>query len=252
MSEKDVFQPSIGELLASYEWGQVFQHETRVAILMYLRMNKQLSFQELVQLLEKSPSTVHHHLQILIKGGIVREITEAEPHKQFEPKHYELTRHPFPAYSFHNIHELPSEYQRDAFLITTKLHQISLLFLYQAADLFKKYLDSIEKELLTNKNLDPNKLKKIWTESLIPSAGKTSEIPFKEIFYFGTQVSDLVYSQYRAELERFHEKLVKMIRKEQESHENIPKPFFIFHIAAPLGKPYQSDHKLDYDLKGME
>ena len=147
--------------------------------------------------------------------------------------------------SFHNIHELPDEYQRDAFLITTKLHQISLFFLNQATNLFKQYLDSIEKELLTNKNLDPDILKKIWTESQIPSSEEISEIPFKEIFYFGTQVSDIVYSQYRAELELFHEKLVKLIRKEQASHETISKPHFIFHLAAPLGIPYQINQEKD-------
>jgi DNA-binding transcriptional ArsR family regulator len=238
---KKMFPPTKEELLESYRWGQIFQHETRISIQMYLRMNGRLSFSQIVNLVNKSRSTVHHHLQIMIKGGIVNEVIDTESRGQFDPKFYELTKHPYPAYSFHNIHELPEENQKDAFLMTTKLHQVSLFYLNQVENLFKHYLDSITEQLLTNKNLDPKDLKKIWTDSLIPSKKEMLEIPFNEIHYFAAQVSESVYTKYREELEIFNEKLFDLIKEEQKTHQNISKPHFIFNIAAPLGRPYRVD-----------
>ncbi len=239
---KKIFQSTQEELLAMFKWGQVLQHETRIQILMFLRMNPQLSFSEIVQFVKKSRSTVHHHLQIMIKGGIVREVLETRGKNQkqtFQPKYYELTPQPYPYYSFHNIHELPKENQKDMLLLTTKMHQMSMFFLHQVETVFQAYLDAIEKEILTNKTLSTSDLKRIWFESRLPSSGKISDIPFNELFYFGTQVSDAVYSKYRVELEHFHEKLVEMIRDEQAKGKSVSKPHFIFTLSAPLGRPYQ-------------
>ena len=238
---KKIFPSSKEELLESFRWGQIFQHETRIAIQMFLRMNNQLSFSQIVNLVGKSRSTVHHHLQIMIKGGIVREIVDSDSRGQFDPKFYELIKPPYPAYSFHNIHELPEKHQKDALLITTKLHQVSLFYLNQVQKVFKQYLDSIEKQLLTNEKIKPSDLKKIWTESVIPDTDSFTDVPFSEIHYFGTQVSESVYSKYREELEIFNEKLIDLIQNEQKSQQNIPKPYFIFNLAAPLGRPYQVD-----------
>ena len=83
---KKMFPPSKGELLKSYHWGQILEHETRISILMYLRMNGRLSFSQIVDLVNKSRSTVHHHLQIMIKGGIIHEVLDSESDKDDESK----------------------------------------------------------------------------------------------------------------------------------------------------------------------
>ena len=240
---KKIFPPSKEELLENFRWGQIFQHETRISIQMYLRMNNRLSFSQIVKLVNKSRSTVHHHLQLMIKGGIVREVSDSESRGQFDPKYYELTKHPFPAYSFHNIHELPEKNQKDAFLITTKLHQVSVFYLNQIQELFKQYLDNIEKQLLTNKNLRGSDLKKIWKDSIIPKTDSISDILFNEIYYFGTQVSESIYAKYREELELFNEKLLSFVQEEQKTQKNVSKPYFIFNLAAPLGRPYIIDQE---------
>ena len=239
---KKMFPPSKEDLLESYRSGQVFQHETRISIQMYLRMNGRLSFSQIVNLVDKSRSTVHYHLQIMIKAGIVHEVVDSDSRGQFDPKFYELTRHPYPAYSFHNIHELPEENQKDAFLITTKLHQVSLFYLNQVQNLFKKYLDTITEQLLTNKDIDKSDLKKIWKDSVIPGSEAISEIMFNEIHYFAAQVSEPIYTKYREELELFNEKLFDLITEEKTANKNISKPHFIFNIAAPLGKPYRVEN----------
>ncbi|UCE12213.1 MAG: winged helix-turn-helix transcriptional regulator [Candidatus Heimdallarchaeota archaeon] len=241
-TSKKVFQPTKEELIASYEWGQLLQNDTRISILMYLRMNDSLSFSQLTHLLGKSRSTVHHHLQKMIKGGIVREIPTSEPRSQFDPKFYELTPRPLPPFSFHNIHELPIEKQEDALLTTTKVHQSSLFYSYQILDLFKLFLDKIE-----NENLKPSEFQDIVTGTARLPVAKNHDVAFKDIFYFSTQVNEQVYNEYRDELEKFHEKLIQLREKNEKIGGDKRRPYFIFHVSAPLGKPFmiRSDNRKD-------
>ncbi len=247
-SEKKVFQPSQQELIRYYEWGKIVQNDTRLAILMYLRMNRQLSFSQLTQLLKKSKSTVHHHLQILIRGGIVQEVETSLVRDQFDPKYYELTPRPRSFFSFHNIHELPIEKQKEAFLTSTKIHQNSIFYLYQMMDLFKEYLDTIEEEILTNQELTPQDLQMMWKGVSESPIKVSTKLDFKDFFYFSTQVNEEVYLQYKKELDDFHERLVQLSNKNLEKGGVKQKPYFIFHVSAPLGKPFvvaEEEEKLE-------
>ena len=235
-SGKKVFQPSKEELIDSYKWAQLLQNDTRISILMYLRMNEQVSFSNLTQLLDKSRSTVHHHLQKMIKGGIIREVQRSEPQGQFEPKYYELTPRPTPSFSFHNIHELPPEKQDDALLTTTKLHQTSLFYLNQILEIFKMYLDAIE-----NEDLETQEVLAKWARTATTPNVKDNSVDFSDIFYFSTQVNEQVYRIYREELENFHEKLIQIREQNEKNGGDKKRPYFIYHVSAPLGKPYLID-----------
>jgi DNA-binding transcriptional ArsR family regulator len=237
-SEKDFFEPTKEELIKYYDWGRLFQNETRIKILMYLRMNERLSFSQLRRLIGKSRSTIHHHLQKMIQGGIVREVDEHKSRRQFAPKFYELSKQYIPAFSFHNINQLPLENQAEAFLINVKLHQTALFYLSQILDIFTNYLDSMEKIVSAGKELDPRELLKMWEGTSNIESLTSQPIKFKDIFYFSTQVNEAVYRKYKTEMDELHERIVKYREEDEKQGGSKKKPYFIHHISAPLGKPY--------------
>lgn len=68
---------------------KLLQHETRFSIVMFLIIFGELSLSKLASLVDKTKPTVHHHLQLLITEGIVKEIENLE-RNQFDPKYYQL------------------------------------------------------------------------------------------------------------------------------------------------------------------
>ena len=232
---------SPAKLAKQYMNGALLQNDTRVNILMYLRMNERLSFSQLKKLIGKSKSTLHHHLQIMIKGGIVQEVIEESPRSQFDPKFYELVPRPMKAYSFAFIDKLPKHQQVDAFLTTTKLTQSSMFYLYQIIALLKYYLDNMEKIILSEEEqTDPDELQKMWE-------GSSSEelfnqiVSFKDIFIFSTPVNEKVYKEYIKELKILQDKLYAMREEDESKGGSKNRPYFIYHLSAPLGKPYLLD-----------
>ncbi|MFX0183938.1 MAG: winged helix-turn-helix domain-containing protein [Candidatus Hodarchaeota archaeon] len=236
--EKDYFEPTKEELIKYYDWGRLFQNETRVKILMYLRMNERLSFSQLRRLIGKSRSTIHHHLQKMIQGGIVLEVDEHKSRRQFTPKFYELSKQFLPAFSFHNINKLPLEKQADAFLINVKLHRTALFYLSQILEIFTSYLNSIEEIISIGNKSDVHELNKIWEGTSNIESLASHPVKFKDIFYFSTQVNEAVYRKYKKEMDELHDRIVKYMEEDEKHGGSKKKPYFIHHISAPLGKPY--------------
>lgn len=235
--ERSIFDPSKEELITGHERALLLQNKTRLAILMYLRMNSKLAFGKLVDLLGKSRSTVHHHLQKLIEGNIVREVEEQTERGQFDPKFYELVPNPVFPIDFKNITEVPIEDQQEVFLTYTKIHQNNLFYLYQLVDLFKAYLDGIENDI-NSMAIKSTDILDIWNGNRNPSLKKPTEIKFNEFFYFGTQVNEEVYKEYKKEMHIFHDKLIKLREKNEKLTGDKSRPYFLFHVSAPLGKPF--------------
>ncbi len=69
---------------------RLFQNETRFQIWGLLSMFKELSFSEICKKLEKSKSTVHHHLQKLIEIGLIEVKREEKVRGSIPAKIYAL------------------------------------------------------------------------------------------------------------------------------------------------------------------
>jgi len=215
------------------EIGKLLQNETRYGIVMYLRMNKRLNYGDIVRLTGKSKSTVHHHLQKLIKGGLVQEIETPEPRDQFTPKSYELVPNPKRIYDFSTISSLPVEQQVSALLTTTKLHQYANLNLHQILDVFSNFLDGIDKKIVGNDHVDPEELKNI-----LDHKSDDVSLKFNDIHFYSIKVSEIVYQEYKREMEKIYTKLSALVKEEKAKKESVAEPHFIYHVAAPLGKQF--------------
>lgn len=219
-----------------YDFGELLQNETRISILMYLRMNEHLSFSQIAELVGKSRSTVHHHLQKMIQGGIIRERSNEKPRDQFDPKFYELIK-PAQAYSFDSIPELPKEQQIQALLTTTKIHKTSLFFLHRILELLANNLNNMEEIIKTSgESVDPGELLKMWEGT--SEKTKDQPIKHKDIFIYNVPVSENVYHEYIRLITELQGKIGDIRQQEEKEGGSSGSPYFIYHIAAPLGKPY--------------
>ncbi|MFW9997036.1 MAG: winged helix-turn-helix domain-containing protein [Candidatus Odinarchaeota archaeon] len=219
--------------------GELLQNDTRLSILMYLRMNARLSFGEIARLVGKSKSTVHHHLQKLIGGGLVREIQSQEQRNQFNPKYYQLVPGPKKVYTFSDINQLPLEEQVSAFLTTTKLSQHAFFYLYQILGLLNNYLDTMEKIIESDEGqAHPEILQKLWEGA--PEFVNQEQFPikFKDIYYFNTLMSEKVYRKYIKELSELQTRISEYKEQDEKQGGSKKKPYFIYHVFAPLGKPF--------------
>ncbi|MFW9997035.1 MAG: winged helix-turn-helix domain-containing protein [Candidatus Odinarchaeota archaeon] len=211
--------------------GEVLQNDTRFDIFMYLRMNVRLSFSDIVHLTGKSRSTIHHHLQKLIEGGLVQEVETQEQRNQFDPKYYELVPGPKRVYDFSKITTLPLNEQISAFLTTTKLHQRSIFHLNQILDLFSRYLDKIEDVITAGKDqITPSDLHKMLEDPY--------SIKFSDLYFYSIKMSENAYREYRRELEKVYEKMSEFIEFEKKRGESKEEYYFMYHISAPLGRQY--------------
>jgi len=226
---------------------KLLQNDTRINILMYLRMNERLSLSQLTKLVGKSKSTVHHHIQRMIQGGIIQEISEIEPQKahpkQIEQKYYELAALKYPSHSFEHIRDLPEDKQTEAFLATTKISKNVIFYLNQILDLLNNYLDTMEEIIEESEGeLYPKELHEMW-EGTSETRPVFTEHPvkFKEIYYYATQVNEKVYRKFIKESIEMQSR-IREYREQNEANSGSTKnPYFIYHISAPLGKPFVLD-----------
>ena len=230
------FSNGLSQLIHTYQYGQLLQNETRLNILMYLRMNGSLSFSQLTDLVGKSKSTVHHHLNKMIQGGLIQEVETNGPRGQFDPKYYELVSTPKAIYTFDDISRLPLEQQTEAFLTTAKLSRNTLYYFYQIINQLTFYLDAIEKVIIDDRDINPVELQRMWDGS--SNRIKDQPIKLKDIFYYLTQMSENVYSKYIEELKALHERMSNYRKQEEKQGGSKKRTYFINIFAAPLGKQY--------------
>jgi DNA-binding transcriptional ArsR family regulator len=228
---------------------KLLQNDTRINILMYLRMNERLSLSQLTKLVGKSKSTVHHHIQRMIQGGIIQEISEIKPQKahlkQLEQKYYELAALKYPSHSFEHIRDLPEDKQTEVFLATTKISKNVIFYLNQILDLLNNYLDAMEEIIEESEGkLPPKELLEMW-EGTSQDRPIFTEHPvkFREIFYYATQVSEEVYRKYIEESIKLQSKIIRFREQNEMKSGSTKNPYFIYHISAPLGKPFILDSK---------
>jgi len=218
------------------KFDELLQNVTRINIFMYLKMNASLSFGEIVRLTKKSKSTVHHHLQKLIKGGLVQEVIKSkEPRNQFDPKHYELVPAPRQVYDFSDIAGLDVEEKRiSAFLTTTKLHQHANFYLHQILDIFNHFLDGIDNKIAGNDQVKSEEL-----QNFLDGKNSNQPLDFKDIYYYSNHVSEEIYQEYLKGLDELNSRISELTKLEKQKGEiKGGKPYFLYHVIAPLGKKF--------------
>lgn len=209
MSERSIIEEPEAHAIIS-----ALSTESRYSIYLYLSIYNELTLDELSELMNKSKSTIHHHIQELINVDIVNEYTKPGS----KTKYYKL--------KLLNIRpKLVKTFGIEAFKNISKDEQIQMLNEFAEISNANNYIMQYFLELIIEN--EKRILKKINDEKQKPSEGRKDLVDH----FIGAL---LISEKHRHEFKREMLELLEKYNKIEEKNPNEKKPYLYLMAGANI------------------
>lgn len=196
---------------------QVLNNETRFSILLYTLIYHELTLEKLSELLGKSKSTIHHHMQMLLDNGLA--IENVKPGSK--TKYYQIIKQNIPGsfaepYNLNTLVNLSDEERAKYVKIILGIFKPISTLVTNTLNLVVEYVENI------SENLDS-----ITMEALMTGFKENEALNFNIL-----NISERAFDFYQEEFKRF----VQKIRSHKDIHstEIEEAPYIVYMLSIPI------------------
>ena len=206
---------------------KLLNNETRLTIILYLSIFKHISFKNLVLFTGKSKSTVHHHLQKLLKQKIVGN-APTPPKIHGSSKYYELIVD-FPGIDSADLDDIPKEDRNESI---KSLFEMGL-FLFNYSQGIINTLIKHGNKMMNGTDFNSDNNKEIESEKKAIIDEMESIVQQTSISVF--PLSKTEYQKFNHEMGNFYHKFMNE-RKKSSFSKNLDDIYMLIYCGIPYGR----------------